>query len=320
MNENQILSSLAKLIANSSTDTKTQTSLQLAFDNFINFTSQRCRPDTVTFYKKHFKYLEDYFLNNNIFFIEEIDIPSMNRLVAYLKNIRKLKNNTINKFLTCLKSIVKYNYEIEVCNTNTILKFKNLPKDDIEVETIEIKNIKKILNYLNTMDLNNELNLRNVLLIHILKDTGARINEAMNIEIKNIDVNNNTIRLTFTKTKKIRYVYFSNETKKLLKLQIELIRSKNIIDNDFLFINYKQNTKLSRKTIYDFFYFLQDRLNIEQSISPHKWRHTLATTLVESCNLETVRRVLGHASLEMTKRYLHLSEDKIKKDVLNVLN
>ena len=75
-----------------------------------------------------------------------------------------------------------------------------------------------------------------------------------------------------------------------------------------------------KSTIYFFINQIKEDLNINNSISPHKWRHTLASTLVnQNVNVSIVQKVLGHTSLEIIKRYLHAEEDFISKSVLNVL-
>ena len=60
---------------------------------------------------------------------------------------------------------------------------------------------------------------------------------------------------------------------------------------------------------------------IEQSISAHKWRHSLATELMNSSiPLKEIQNVLGHTELNTTQKYLHSNQEKTKKDILNVLS
>lgn len=73
-------------------------------------------------------------------------------------------------------------------------------------------------------------------------------------------------------------------------------------------------------SIYDFILHIKRTLNIEQSISPHKWRHTFATKLIDkNVNLDSIMRVLGHTQYTTTARYLHQKQDKIKNDILQAI-
>ncbi len=316
MNENQILSSLAKLIANSS-ENHTQTTFANAFDNYINYSITRCRADTINYYKKHFKTISMYYLSQNIFFIEEVNKINLNKYIAYCKNIRQVKNATINKSIGILKQTIKYNYDNKITNVNEIATFKKLPIDEVNIKIVDLENIVKIFNYLKNQDLEEFSTLRNVVFLMLVKDTGARINEVRNIQLSLIDINENTIFLSFTKTKKTRKVFFTNDTKQYLLKLIKIIKSRKL---DYIFVNTNDDNIIHKNTIYRFISNIQKNLKIEQSISPHKWRHTLATNLIDKCNIEIVRNVLGHSTIEMTKRYLHINDDTIKKSVLNALN
>ncbi len=170
---------------------------------------------------------------------------------------------------------------------------------------------------MNNLNLKNIVTLRNVLTIFLLKDTGARINEILHIECKNISLETNRILLSFTKTGYPRKVYLSSRT---IELLTDYLSRPELEDSKFLLINFQTKEIVFKSTIYFFINQIKEDLNINNSISPHKWRHTLASTLVnQNVNVSIVQKVLGHTSLEITKRYLHAEEDFISKSVLNVL-
>lgn len=286
---------------------------------WINDNIIRCRPSTVDYYNKILKELLPIFRMYNVFYIEDITINKLNEIVSYLKQLKKYKNNTINKFICTIKQITHFSYKYDYTEYDLIQKYPKLKKDDVETIIINKSDITKILKYLETLDINNKINLRNILFIYLLKDTGARINEIRNIKLNNIDFETNTILLSYTKTNKNRKVYFTEPTKELLYKFIESVKPK-----DYIMCNVDTKLQINRANLYTFITKIKNECNISQSISPHKWRHTLATELVNlNINLENVRKLLGHSSLETTKKYLHVNDTlqhNIIMDALDKLN
>ena len=128
-------------------------------------------------------------------------------------------------------------------------------------------------------------------------DTGVRLRELINIECKNIDLNNNTIYLTETKTKETRFVFFTDFSKRLL-IQKEF-NSIKLFD-------------ISEKGIYKIFLRMKKKMNIDKA-HPHMFRHSCATNLLKAgADLESVRQILGHSDIRQTQEYLHFDTQYIK--------
>lgn len=313
MNSQEILTQFANLIYN----TKTKLSINQAYFNMLEYSKTRCRAGTIEYYQKVYNSFKMWFSDNNIKFVEDINKQNLTRYVSYLKTVKEYKNSSINKHIEVIKHICKYNFDNELSSANNISNFKKLKNDTLETITIQEKKIFKILDYLNNLNLKNIVTLRNVLTIFLLKDTGARINEILHIECKNISLETNRILLSFTKTGYPRKVYLSSRT---IELLTDYLSRPELEDSKFLLINFQTKEIVFKSTIYFFINQIKEDLNINNSISPHKWRHTLASTLVnQNVNVSIVQKVLGHTSLEITKRYLHAEEDFISKSVLNVL-
>ena len=137
------------------------------------------------------------------------------------------------------------------------------------------------------------------------------------IQVKNINLDNNSIYLEFTKTSKGIYVYFRDITKKYTMQLLQFLPDKP----DYLFIDFHTQKIISNNPIYTFIKKIRNDLKIDFSISPHKWRHTLATNLVNNnVNVSEIMSVLGHTQFSTTRRYLHQANSKIKNDVLETLN
>jgi site-specific recombinase XerD len=240
--------------------------------------------------------------------IEKIDEDSILGFIGYLRDRNnKISNTTINKYISILNRVIEYVQLPKV-------KFPKLKEQQKIIETVSNKDIKKVFRYLKSRIMFKE-SFRNLVLFNLLLDTGLRINEALNVNIRNIDFDTNTIIVVVTKTNRDRYVFFSDSTKVLL---LNLIRKHKL--KKYLFINYTTREPLTVDNIQTLCYRIENRLDLDKPIRPHRWRHTFATNfLKKGGDLEALRLIMGHASIETTQRYLHLDRNYLH-DVYFKLN
>lgn len=84
------------------------------------------------------------------------------------------------------------------------------------------------------------------------------------------------------------------------------------INSDSLFLT-KYGKRITKNTISRFLLDIKEKLNIDQSISPHKWRHTCATLSIENGGtIEQVQKLLGHIDINTTKIYVHVKNETVK--------
>ena len=229
---------------------------------------------------------------------------------------QKYSNNTINKFTEMVKMVYQFNAVNNFIDGNPIRDLKKLKKEIVETIIIPRKIKLEIFNWLNKLSNDNVFNLRDKIIIYLLNETGIKLNELVNLKTKNIDLETNTIHLDFTKTGVPRDVYFTNETKKYIELYLSKVEP-----NAFFFQNLVDRKPMQKVTVNKLLARIQRELGIEQSISAHKWRHSLATELMNSSiPLKEIQNVFGHTELNTTQKYLHSNQEKTKKDILNVLS
>lgn len=253
------------------------TGLIEASNNYLEYIKRYNSKGTINFTSQHTKNLLSFFGNIDL---EEIKPNDVYEYIDYLKN-KGNGNNTINKKIALLKRIIKHN-EIK---QNDIFKIKKL-KETFKTYGILDKNININLIIKNC-------NLKQKVIICLFKDTGIRINELLNIETKNCDLIHRTIFLEKTKTNKTRYVYFTKETKSYLEKYLKNIKSKLLL----------QNTTIS--AIECWMRRLRKKYNLK-NLSPHRFRHSFSTNLYNNgCDILYISHILGHSSVETTKRYIH---------------
>lgn len=244
--------------------------------------------DTYRFYKSH---IDNIKLVCADIFLKDIDVNYINKFILSQKQ-KKLSNATINKRLLCFKIVLSsYGY-----NISFIHKLKEIEKN---LDYLSYSQVLKLFEYLHTK----ELKIQNKLIFRLLLDTGIRLNELLNLKLEDIELDHNCIYLRITKTSRERVVFFTNDTKELLK---EHINECNLFEYDNLI-------SLKKSSIGSLFDRANKHLKFKK-FSPHMLRHTYATILVnENTNLEFIRSTLGHSSLTTTKKYLHQNQENLYK-------
>lgn len=269
--------------------------------NFLNYVKINLSDGTYRCYKNHLDYTIKYFNDNDTFDSEKINLDVLSNFINYQKN-RCVKNSTINKRLKPLKLMYRFNNILD----NEIFLQKKLKEDKKTFPILSKNEMEKLNHYL----LSNKLTFRNVLLIRLLIDTGVRLNEVLNIKVKNINFDTSSIYLDITKTKESRYVYF---TKKTLKLLVEYILKNKLTKEDKLF-------KLTSSGVLSLFYRIKKTLNFTE-FHPHMLRHGLATNLnKKGMSVFEIQLIMGHTNVATTQRYIHLDQDDIYNKYCQLMN
>lgn len=259
---------------------------------------------TIISYQKD---LDDFFS-----FVKKYNINYLNlskddvRLYLKLLDERKLKSSSISRRISCLRTFYNYLEDQKMVDGNVFKLIRN-PKLD-----------RKLPNYLSyeelriifdSIDISDSVGLRNRLLIEILYATGCRVSEIANIKISDINFNNNSIKI-FGKGSKERIVYFGDYARYYLDIYL----SKNINNNSkYLFVN-ENNDKMDITEIEKIIRDIVHNLTIKSHVTPHTFRHTFATHLLNNgADIKTVQELLGHSSLNTTGIYTHVSNERLKE-------
>lgn len=264
---------------------------------FLTHTKAERSIQTFNYYKKHLKVICDYLKERGITKFSQINTHVIDNFVLYSKRRKRNKNITINKRICALKTVTVYLTKIQLLLKP--LQASKLKEKIKKIVVLSPEEITRVVEYTKALPVKNQV------MIELLLQTGIRRTELCKIKTKNIDLKNNWIYLSHTKTNSPRYIYFDDH----LKFKIASIMKSNSV---FLFTS-KGNRALSPSTLDSLFERMKKRLNIKM-LSPHLLRHTFATYILKNGgNLEAVRVLLGHASYQMTQRYLHLLQEELKE-------
>ena len=295
------MSDLNRIISLLTKESDKTITLSNLFKIYLKNSLHTKRQGTYQYETKHLQVIEDFFLTRDINMTHDITLELMYDFIELQKQ-KGISNNTINKRIGLLKQCLAFSVKNGFISHNPIQGISTLKVRQRETITIPRHIILDILRYLDHLKPINT-NLRNKAIVYLLLDTGIRLSELVNLRIENINLSALSINLTYTKTHRDRTVFISEKTSDILTEYIKLLNRKY----GPLIIEFRTNEKVIPRYINRILSDIAKTLNISQSISPHKWRHTYATMCLQNgANLEFVRKTLGHSNLQTTQKYLHL--------------
>ena len=172
---------------------------------------------------------------------------------------------------------------------------------------------------IDTIDLSHAQGERNRAILETLYGCGLRVSELVNLKISDLYFDEGFIKIT-GKGNKQRLVPINGYTEEIIKNYINIQRTLTPPkkgNDDILFLNRRGN-QLTRVMIFTIIKQLVQKTNIKKSISPHTFRHSFATHLVEGgADLRAVQQMLGHESITTTEIYTHVSDTLLKEKVSN---
>lgn len=191
------------------------------------------------------------------------------------------------------------------------------PKLDRKIP--EVLTYEEIQRLMAAIDLSEPHGLRNRAMLETLYACGLRVSELINLRISSLYLDVGFIKVT-GKNDKERLVPIGEEAVKHIGFYVEGVRRHLKIKKDsenVLFLN-RRGSKLSRIMVFLIIKELAKLAGIEKNISPHTFRHSFATHLIEGgADLKAVQDMLGHESITTTEIYTHLDTDYLKETVLN---
>lgn len=191
-----------------------------------------------------------------------------------------------------------------------------LPK--IGLHLPEVLAVEEINAIVDVIDLSVPEGQRNRAIIEMLYGSGLRVSELIEVKLSNIDIEHSFMKIE-GKGSKQRLVPLSEETEKQMQLWL-LIRNEMKIQKgfeDYLFLN-RRGAKLTRVMIFTIVKQLAQQAGITKNISPHTFRHSFATHLLEGgANLRVIQQLLGHESIMTTEIYTHIDVELLRDTVLS---
>jgi len=209
-----------------------------------------------------------------------------------------------------------YNYLI-IENLSEVNPAELLESPKIGRKIPDTLSIEEINTLINAIDLSSSTGERNKAILETLYGCGLRVSELVNLKISNVYFDEEFIKVT-GKGDKERLVPISSSALKHIKIYLEQVRVHNKITKgfeDFIFLN-RSGKSLTRVMIFTIVKQLVEKSGIQKTISPHTFRHSFATHLVNAgANLRVVQDMLGHVSITTTEIYMHLDRSYLHQEI-----
>lgn len=181
------------------------------------------------------------------------------------------------------------------------------------LSTVEIDEL------IDTIDLNKKEGERNKAILETLYGCGLRVSELINLKISDLFFKEGFIKVT-GKGEKQRFVPIGDITQTLISQYLENSRGEVPVKknaSDVLFLNRRGNM-LTRAMIFTIVKNLSKAANFQKNISPHTFRHSFATHLLENgADLRAIQQMLGHESITTTEIYMHVDKSHLQKVILD---
>ena len=285
--------------------------MEKEIDKFIEHLKyQRNYSDfTCNNYKKDLNEYNSFILSNKINY-KNMDYNEAKEYVIYLNKKNDAKS-TISRKLSSLRTFYKYLVLNNKVESNPFLLVSSPKKEKRIPKFINYNNMEEILNVPNIKTKEGQ---RERVILEVLYASGVRVSELVNIKLKDIDFSNKNI-LIFGKGSKERLVSFGDYALEYINLYLKEGRNLLLdgVKSDYLIVG-KKSEKLTTRRVEQIIDDIIKRTSIKLNITPHMFRHTFATHLLDNgCDLLVVQELLGHASLSSTEIYTHVSNEHLRE-------
>ncbi len=285
------------------------------FINYLKF-EKNFSDNTLEAYQRDIKKLRD-------FSIESLDNLGPDEIAhehlqefLYKLSKEKFSERSQARWISSVKAFFRFLLEDEVRTDNPAALLEG-PKLGLYLpDTLSYDDVERIVK---TIDLSTDLGLRNHCIIEVLYGCGLRVSELIDLKISNINFKEGYMKVE-GKGRKVRFIPLADYTLKLIENYIKTVRAKGKINKryeDTLFLN-SRGSNLSRVIVFIIIKELTEKAGINKKISPHTFRHSFATHLLQNgADLRYIQEMLGHSSITTTEIYTHLKTEELRDVILN---
>ena len=230
-------------------------------------------------------------------------------------NQKNISSRSQARIISGIKAFYKYLIMEDYLKINPTEMIES-PKIGLKLpDTLSLIEIDKLIA---AVDLSNKQGERNRAILETLYSCGLRVSELVNLQLSNIHFKEGYLKVT-GKGNKERLAPIGGRAIKYLTIYINEVRNHQNIkkgNEDFVFLN-NRGSKLTRVMIFIIIQKLTEKIGLKKKISPHTFRHSFATHLIEGgADLRAVQEMLGHESITTTEIYTHLDNEYLRSNII----
>lgn len=269
--------------------------------------------NTLDAYVRDLQKLLNYYADTGIDF-RHVTLEQLDRFAGLLQELG-VQPRSVARILSGVRSFYRFlvlEREVETDPTE-LLENPQIGKHLPEVLSIqEIDDIEQVI------DRSKPQGVRDVAIIEMLYSCGLRISELCNLKMSELFLEEGYIRV-HGKGRKERLVPIGEQAIEKLRqwFVVRVTVKAKPGHEDYVFISTKRGTRLSRITLFVYIKDYAQRAGIQKNISPHTFRHSFATHLLEGgANLRAIQAMLGHEDISTTEIYMHIDRSHLREEIL----
>lgn len=289
--------------------------LQITITNYLEYCTWQKRLDKKTL-KAYRIDLKQFAAQIPIDEITEITASIIEEYISYLH--KNYKPKTVKRKIAAIKAFFHFLEYKDIININPFNKLQIRFREPIILpKTIPLHTIETILSTLykqlanSKTDLQKKYTLRDIAVIELLFATGIRVSELCSLKISDINLYDRNI-LIHGKGSKERRLLLCNDDVVTALVNYQYTFQQEIHNCGYFFVNQLGN-RLSEQSVREIINKYTKIANISQHITPHMFRHSFATLLLEEdVDIRYIQEMLGHSSINITEIYTHVAMAKQK--------
>ena len=272
-----------------------------------------CSPNTIDAYMRDLdKFLR--FIKDEGKDFMSIQLDDLHQFSSLMMDVG-IHSVSLSRILSGVRSFYHFLVLSDVLDVNPteLLEFPKKPQHLPDVLSVEeIDAIESVI------DLSQPEGQRNKAIIETLFSCGLRVSELVNLKISNLFLDDQFIKVE-GKGSKQRLVPISE--KAIHELQLYFM-DRNLLSipleyQDFVFVSHRRKKPLTRVMVFLMIKDLVEKAGIQKTVSPHTFRHSFATSLLEGgANLRAIQAMLGHESIATTQIYTHIDTTHLREEIL----
>ncbi|MGI6643743.1 MAG: tyrosine-type recombinase/integrase [Bacillota bacterium] len=214
---------------------------------------------------------------------------------------------TVNHIIRATKQLFSFMASEGMIARNPLEKVRKVKAEQKIIESYTNTELER---FFKACDRTTFTGYRDYLMLRLLLDTGIRLSELCNIELDDLVLNENKLKV-FGKGAKERVVFYSDQTKHVIQRWLE-IRGSVPGENHLLVTN--NNAPMQPRTVQGRIWVLGEKAGISgKRVSPHTFRHTFARLyLLNGGDIISLQKLLGHSTMEMVRRYIYLWDSDLQ--------
>ncbi|MDA3941835.1 MAG: tyrosine-type recombinase/integrase [Spirochaetia bacterium] len=284
--------------------------------NYLSYlrTTKNLSDNSIRAYTHDLGIFRSYLETGNLSF-ENLDSKKVRAFVGTLGK-KKLKESSINRIISSIKSFYKYCIRYDILDINPFSHVRSLSNSRKIPDVLSFAEISKMIEFAD----NSYLGIRDKVILEMLYSTGCRVSELTELKVRNVDLIKR-MALVSGKGVKERWVFLTrgtaDELSSYLPLRKKYFNDSGKQENGNLVLNSNGKSISTRGVRYIIDKYIK-ATGVTKHVSPHTFRHTFATHMLNNgAGIRIVQDMLGHSSISTTQVYTHVGMDRLK-DVYRV--